>query len=479
MGVELMENKNKETKEEKKKNKKIEKEKIKEEKKQAKAEKKERRRKSIGWKIFKIIILIIILALLIFVGVFTYRVAKNGWGLQGIVAAAMGHDENTLKDLDPINFLLVGISGCEEDYKLADTIMVCSYNPKTQSASILSIPRDTYVGTDKSKASASYKINAVYRNGQNIDGMIESIEEITELEIDNYIIIDTDALVELVDAIGGVTFNVPIDMKYDDPTQDLHIDLKAGEQVLTGEQAEWLVRFRHNNDGTSYSTEYGDNDIGRMRTQREFLKEVMKQTLKAENILKLSKIAEIAFNNITTNMTYDTIKDYIPYAVSFNTDNLQTGVLPGTAEYANKVAIYTVNKKQTQNLVEELFMQQETEDVTEYEVTNTSENTITNTQINQTVVEETTEEKIKIELLNGSGKEENLTKAIERLEQKGYEIVKTGETTTTSKTSIINRSNQETAVSTQLKKDFKVGTVIKRYKNSKIDYTIIIGKDFK
>jgi hypothetical protein len=124
-------------------------------------------------------------------------------------------------------------------------------------------------------------------------------------------------------------------------------------------------------------------------------------------------------------------------------------------------------------------MQQETEDVTEYEVTNTSENTITNTQIDQTVVEETTEEKIKIELLNGSGKEANLTKAIERLEQKGYEIVKTGETTTTSKTSIINRSNQETAVSTQLKKDFKVGTVIKRYKNSKIDYTIIIGKDFK
>ena len=63
--------------------------------------------------------------------------AKNGWGVQGFIATAVGHDEYTLKDLDPINFLLVGISGFEKDYKLADTIMVCSYNPKSQKASIL------------------------------------------------------------------------------------------------------------------------------------------------------------------------------------------------------------------------------------------------------------------------------------------------------------------------------------------------------
>ena len=120
--------------------------------KQVKTVKKEKRKKSRGWKIFRLFIILIAISLLIFAGVFTYKVAKNGWGLQGFMAAAMGHDENTLKDLDPITFLLVGISGCEEDYKLADTIMVCSYNPKTQKASLLSIPRDTYVGIDKTKA---------------------------------------------------------------------------------------------------------------------------------------------------------------------------------------------------------------------------------------------------------------------------------------------------------------------------------------
>lgn len=192
-----------ETKEENKRpqkeNKKIENKKR--EKKRKKQEKKERRKKSKAWKLFRLFMIMLMIAILIFAGIFIYKVARNGWGLQGFMAAAMGHDENTLKDLDPINFLIVGISGCEEDYKLADTIMVCSYDPKIQKASILSIPRDTYVGKNKQRASASYKINAVYRNGENIEGMVQAIEEITELEIGNYFVIDTDALVQLVDAI--------------------------------------------------------------------------------------------------------------------------------------------------------------------------------------------------------------------------------------------------------------------------------------
>ena len=258
--VKIEESKVENTKSTKKSNKevKIDKKQLKKEKKKAK---KEKRKKSIGWKIFKILLVLILIAILAFAGFFTYRVAINGWGLQGFIAATMGHDENTLKNLDKIYFLLIGISGQEEDYKLADTIMLCSYDPKVQKASILSIPRDSYVGKSTKKASASYKINAVYRNGENIDGMIEKIEEMTEIDIDNYLIVDTKALRDLVNEIGGVVFDVPIDMKYDDYTQDLHIDLKAGEQRLNGKQAEWVVRFRHNNNGTSYSYEYGDNDL--------------------------------------------------------------------------------------------------------------------------------------------------------------------------------------------------------------------------
>ena len=349
-----------------------------------KIEKKKKRKKSPARRIFKLILIILLIILLVYAGIFTYKFIKNGGGLQGFIATAMGHDENTLKDLDKIYFLLVGISGCEEDYKLADTIMLCSYDPKAQKASILSIPRDTYVGKNKLKASASNKINAVYRNGENIDGMVDSIEEITGIEINNYLIVDTDALVQLVDAIGGVNFNVPIDMKYDDPTQDLHIDLKAGEQKLNGQQAEWLVRFRHNNDGTSYSFEYGDNDIGRMRTQREFIQETLKQTLKPENLLHLTKIAQIGYDNIKTNMTFDTIKDYIPYAVNFSTENLQTGTLPGTPELCNGVWIYTIDKKGTLQIVKELFADEEESIEEGNTITNTTANTTTKSNNNTT-----------------------------------------------------------------------------------------------
>ncbi len=444
----------------------------KEEKRRRKQEKKERRKKSVAWKIFKILVILLILASISYGCYFAYRVSKNGGGLQGFMATAMGHDENTLKDLEPIHFMLVGISG-EEEYKLADTIMVCSYNPKTQKASILSIPRDTYVGKDKTKASASYKINAVYRNGENVEGMVEHIENLTELEIDNYLIIDTKALVQLVDALGGVTFDVPIDMDYDDPTQDLYIHLKAGVQKLDGKQAEGLVRFRHSNDFSTYPSEYGDNDIGRMRTQREFITQVMKQTVRPENLLKLVQIAEIGFKNINTNMTFNTVKDYLPYAVNFNPEDLKTGTLPGEAELANKVWIYTPNVKQIKSLVKELFVEEREVEEDENETnTNTIGNTITGTSSKE-------DAKIKIELLNGSGNEKNLTKAVERLEQKGYEIVKKGNTKTTTKTTIINRSNQDDKTSKKLKQDLKAGTISKKYNNSQVDYTITLGKDYK
>lgn len=447
-------------------------------KKQIKQEKKEikkqKRRKSKAWKLFRLILIIAIIILLIFAGNFIYRFIRNGGGLQGFLATAIGHNENTLKDLEPINFLVIGISGVDEDYKLADTIMICSYDPKAQKASILSIPRDTYVGKNKAKASASYKINAVYRNGENIQGMVKSIEDLVELEINNYIIIDTDALIQLVDAIGGVEFDVPIDMQYDDPTQDLHINLKAGYQKLNGQQAEWLVRFRHGNKGETYSLEYGDNDMGRMRTQREFITATLKQTMKPENLLHITKIAQIGFNNIQTNMKWEQIKDYIPYAVNFNAENLKTGVLPGIPELANGVWIYTPNKKQTDKLVEELFLnkvEEENQDQNQ-NTNNVTTNTISSSKVNKV-------ENIKIELLNGTGKQESLTKAEKLLKEKGYNITKTGNTTVTAKTTIINRTRQTITTTNKLKQILKVGNISQKSNNSGVDYTITLGKDFK
>ena len=250
---------------------------------------KNKKRKKKKMKLWKKILLVILLLLAILLGWFFYKSEKNGGGLSGMLATIAGHDENTRKNLGEFRCLILGISTDQDGVDLTDTIMIASYNPNTQKATLLSIPRDTYTGRNSAKATAYEKINALYSRKHRADETLEAVNEITGLNIQYYIVVKTEALIKLVDVVGGVTFNVPMDMNYDDTSQDLHIHLKQGEQVLDGDKAEQIVRFRHNNDGTTYPASYGTQDIGRMRTQREFLKAAAKQILTGNNIFKYSQ----------------------------------------------------------------------------------------------------------------------------------------------------------------------------------------------
>ncbi|MBQ2938079.1 MAG: LCP family protein [Clostridia bacterium] len=426
-------------------------------------------------KIWKKVILVILLILLIGIGWFSYRTHKNGGGLSGMLATAVGHDENTKKNLKEIKVLILGIS-TDIESQLTDTIMVASYNPNTQKANLLSIPRDTYTGKYTSKASASQKINSLYGINEDPQDTLDAINEITGLDIQYYVIVRTEALIELVDAIGGVEFNVPIDMKYDDPTQDLHINLKAGTQMIDGEKAEHLLRFRHNNDGTSYSTEYGDNDLGRMRTQRDFISATLQQTLKPGNILKVGEILEIAIENVETNLELSYVKDYIPYAVEFSIENLQTATLPGTTpdlKETNNVSIFVVDKVETKKLIDSMFNTSNITEAEETEETNTiSDNTL--------AIDKTNNLEIKVELLNGSGDKSNLEKAKNMLEKAGYNVKKTGNTSSISKTIITNKKEVSDESLKEIKQTLGVGSIsTNKSSTSLVDITIVIGKDFE
>lgn len=314
---------------------------------------------------FAIFVITIILCAAIVAGYFAPKVKSRidalGGGKQGILAMMLGHNEETLKNLDKINIILIGESGVDE-YKQSDTLMICSYDPKTQKAAILSIPRDTYVGPNKNKASSIYKINARYKSGEDIETLKSDLKKITGLELNYYIRINTDALTKLVDLVGGVEFDVPIDMKYDDAGQNLHINLKKGLQTINGEKAEQLLRFRHNNNGTTYPYEYGMEDLGRMRTQRAFIAATLKQTLQTKNIDKLNELVNMGYDNLITNINIDSIIDYIPYVVNFNVENLKTEALPGKSELCNGVWIYTYDTKKTKDVIKDLFLDEETTD---------------------------------------------------------------------------------------------------------------------
>ncbi len=280
-------------------------------------------KKSKVGKAFKIIFLVIIIAIVIFAGViFGMSMALYNGNWKACLADVAS---NFLGGVETKYVLILGVS---EDIstELTDTIMVAGYNPDTGKAFLVSIPRDTYVGNSTSRAKASDKINAQYQQG--IEETILAAEEITGLEIDDYIVVKTSMLIEMVDLIGGVDFDVPIDMDYDDPTQDLHIHLSAGMQTLNGDQAEGLLRFRHNNDGSSYPSSYGDNDYGRMRTQREFMKAVATQTLSFGNITKINGIINAVTDNLVTNMSTKELLAYVPKLAVFDTANLVTEQIP-------------------------------------------------------------------------------------------------------------------------------------------------------
>ena len=145
----------------------------------------------------------------IFVILFTFfiiRMNENGWTYGGLVATILGHNSKTAEKLGTVYILVTG-----ESQNLTDSIMLCAYNPKTQQASMMSIPRDTYTGTNQKKATASDKINTLYQKGP--EKLLKEVNELTGLNVKYYMNIDTKGLRELIDAVGGVYFDVPIDKK--------------------------------------------------------------------------------------------------------------------------------------------------------------------------------------------------------------------------------------------------------------------------
>ena len=407
-----------------------------------------------------IIILIIIIALATYLGT---RIAQNGGGMRGIVSTLVGTNSEQVKNLDDIYMLILGKS-----QNMTDTIMVVKYSPKNQQASLLSIPRDSFVGKSTSSATAFDKINSKYQIGP--QSTIDAVNRLTGLNLKYYVTVDTKALRDLVDAIGGVYFDVPIDMDYDDSSQALAIHLKKGYQLLNGMQAEGVVRFRHNNNGTSYPSEYGDNDLGRMKTQRAFIETVLKQTLKVGNITKVNQLINIAKEEVSTNIPWDTLKNYAVALMDFDTNNLKTGALPGAADYYNGLSFFIVNTKQSKEMVNDLFFStgENANDIS-------SSNTISGTS---TSGSNKNRSKIKLEVLNGTGSSDRFDNAITQLKDYGYNITKKGTTNFTNKTVIIDRKSNSNEEKNELKSLLCTGTTTVGEDNSNVDFTIIIGIDY-
>ena len=207
-----------------------------------------------------------------------------------------------------------------------DTMMLITFDSVNKELYGMSLPRDTMINVSTS----SKRLNAVYNynKGSNKETQLEKgiaalkkeVGKLTGIVPDFYVVVQWEAVGELVDAIGGVEFDVPFDMDYDDPAQDLHIHIKGGNQVLDGEDAMGLIRWRHNND---FSVQYPTGDLGRVETQQAFLKAVAEECLDPAIILKAPSLAKIFMDNVTTDLSIGNLLAFAQLAADMDAE---TGV---------------------------------------------------------------------------------------------------------------------------------------------------------
>jgi len=180
-----------------------------------------------------------------------------------------------------------------------DTIMVGMFDTEAGKLNIVSIPRDLLVNVSWSVK----KVNSIYGMAGTEEGLVEGISNILGYKVDNYAVVNVYAVEQIIDAIGGVYFDVPMHMSWGDPTIGRSYDIPAGEQWLDGHNSMGVIRFRRNTDGSGYPT----GDIGRVETQQKFALALAKQMLKLGNIPSLSKIIDIVVDNLKTDLTASNI----------------------------------------------------------------------------------------------------------------------------------------------------------------------------
>ena len=224
--------------------------------------------------------------------------------------------------------------GVDNDAGGSDTNMLVRFDAENKKIDVVSLPRDTLMSNGR-------KLNSSYNNG-GTEKLRSNIEDMLGVPVDFYVSVDLKGFIALIDQIGGVDFDVPEDMDYDDPYQDLHIHFKAGLQHLNGQQAMEVVRFRHNNDNTGYG---GQQDLGRIGTQQAFLKTVAQKLMKLENV---PAMAETFLKYVKTDLTLGNLMWLANQALSMGgMDAISFATLPGDGSgWYKGMSVYALDPEQ-------------------------------------------------------------------------------------------------------------------------------------
>ena len=185
-----------------------------------------------------------------------------------------------------------------------DTMLLASYDITNQKATVMSIPRDTMVNVPWDIK----RINSVYNyyggGEKGIKALYKEISQLVGFEPDYQVIVEWEAVGKIVDAMGGVYFDVPRDMNYEDLVQDLSIHQTKGYRLLSGDDAMQVLRYRHDNRKNGKMLGYPDGDLGRIKTQQGLLKAMIEQLMSLKNITKVNEFIKVFNENVETDLSF-------------------------------------------------------------------------------------------------------------------------------------------------------------------------------
>lgn len=207
------------------------------------------------------------------------------------------------------------VAGKDKVGSNTDAIMVVRFDAENYTLNVVSIPRDTYMNTTY----RNKKANTLYGSG-GADGMMDNIANFVGFRPDGYAIVDLDAFMKLVNAIGGVDYYVPQNMDYDDDVQDLHIHFTKGNTHMNGQKAMEYIRFRHG---------YVDQDIGRIDAQHDFLMTAAKQILANKDKVPVTTLIDIVLNDVKTGLKLEECTWLASELLKLDAENIHFYTMPG------------------------------------------------------------------------------------------------------------------------------------------------------
>ncbi|MEG0450381.1 MAG: LCP family protein [Lysinibacillus sp.] len=183
----------------------------------------------------------------------------------------------------PFSVLLLGVDEREDDNGRSDTMIVVTVNPEKKSMKMLSIPRDTrteIIGNDTVE-----KINHAYARG-GVPMAMDTVENFIDIPIDNYVFINMEGFLQIIDTLGGITINNDMELTYD------NYHFPKGEVNLTGEEALIFTRIRY---------EDPRGDFGRQIRQRQVIEAVMKKASNPSMLMKVDDVLDVVGENVRMN----------------------------------------------------------------------------------------------------------------------------------------------------------------------------------